>query len=140
MCNKFNAVSSRIISSYNWELSKKKIIPKDPVLYRKMLQEELHLSPMELVFEFVGFLTEAERRKKEASRPTKSSNLTQAKSRHANAHLKEEKKSKQESKELQIMKKQKKGQAEARGGAQNSQRSSESSQESEDAAKKASRN
>lgn len=50
MCNKFNAVSNRIISSYNWELSRTKIAPEDPVVYRKMLQEELHLSPAELVF------------------------------------------------------------------------------------------
>jgi len=30
---KFNTVSERIISSYNWELNRNKVIPKDPGLY-----------------------------------------------------------------------------------------------------------
>ena len=94
MCNKFNAVSNRIISSYNWELNRKKVIPKDPALYRKMLREELHLSPAELVFEFISSLVEAEKRRRDALRTTKSPYWTQALSRHANTHQEEEGESK----------------------------------------------
>ena len=61
---KFNTVSERIISSYNWELNRNKVIPKDPGLYRKMLQEELQLDGAQLVDKFVSFLAAEDAKKR----------------------------------------------------------------------------